>query len=151
MVIDTNLFLLHLIGRYDLNKLDKFRATQKYNVEIFHILERFVALFKTIYTTSYVLTEVDNLSRQVEKSEWPTISSHLSAIVDDLGEERFISKVVFRHESHSVVGITDCSLIELAKRGILVVTDDLQLTIQLKQRRLGVVNLSHYLSQSGRR
>ena len=150
-MVDTNLFLLHLIGCYDSRKLGKFRATQKYDISVFELLEQLVALFSRIYTTTYVLTEVDNLSRQVEKTEWGLIGERLATIVDDLHEERSVSNVLFHHEAHPMVGITDCSIIELATRGVLVVTDDLQLTIQLERRRLGVINLSHYVPRASRR
>ena len=61
LLVDTNLLLLHLIGRTNKNRILKFKRTQAYTIEDFELLERFIAEFKILITTPHVLTEVSNL------------------------------------------------------------------------------------------
>ena len=145
VVVDTNLLLLMLVGRYDPKKLPAFRSTQKYSIRILEILEDLASLFRKIYATSNILTEVDNLSRQVAKAEWNGIGTALQTFAQETTEVQFPSNQLLAHEAHRGIGVTDCSILELATKDILVVTDDLRLTAQLERRRLGVINLSRYV------
>jgi rRNA-processing protein FCF1 len=150
VVVDTNLFVLLLVGRYDLSKLERFRATRKYDSKIFHLLERLVSRFSRAFTTAHIVTEVDNLSRQVDKQEWRGISQTLAGMISSLSEVNFRSEELIAQSVHPIIGITDCSVVELAIRDMLIVTDDLPLTIQLERRRLAVINLSRYIATRNR-
>jgi hypothetical protein len=144
-LIDTNLFLLLLVGRTDPTKLGTFRATQKYNARIYSLLEALVSIFFQIYITPNIVTEVDNLSRQVSKAEWPRISSALRRILTTMSEQSFPSLELVSHRFHQQFGVADCSVFEMSNRGVLVIADDLRLTVLLEQNRRGVINLNRYL------
>ena len=141
-IVDTNLMLLYLVGRYDVNKIAKFRATRKYDASIFNLLAAILARFRTFYTTPNVITEGDNLSRQVDKAEWGAISRALRTLVAGLSEVAFPSANLVNHAVHAKFGVTDCSILSLASGRALVLTDDLNLTVELERRGRPVVNLS---------
>jgi hypothetical protein len=144
-LVDTNLFVLLLVGRYDRSKIPNFRATQKYGEYVYSALENLLAYFAKLHTTINITTEVDNLSRQVGKGERAGISRTLAELVDKLHESAFESRQLVHHPFHGEIGIADCSILEMADRDILVVTDDLPLTIILERNRRAVINLSRYL------
>jgi hypothetical protein len=146
-LVDTNLFLLLLVGRYDPGKLDRFRATQRYNDHALAVLQLLVSRFRSLLTTPQVVTEIDNLSRQTSKAEWSAISHEFATALGDIEEQAFSSRQLVAHPLHSRFGIADCSIIEMAARGILIVTDDLPLTTALEVDRRAVVNLSRYLGR----
>jgi len=147
VVVDTNLFLLMLVGRHDLSKLKSFRATAKYDPDIYKLLESLVAKFRSVHVTSNIMTEVDNLSRQTPRTEWPHVSRTLLSICRTASEEYFRSEQLISSPGHADYGLTDCSIIELARRDVLVVTDDARLTARLERRRRGVINLSRYVGR----
>jgi hypothetical protein len=143
-LVDTNLLVLLVVGRYDPSKLVSFRATRKYNLRFYQTLELLVSIFSRLYTTPNIITEVDNLSRQTSRGEWQGVADSLRGAVSALHETPFASRDLVTGAMHPRLGITDCSIIEMASRGLLVITDDLALTVELERRRHPVVNLSRY-------
>jgi len=61
VLVDANLLLLYLVGRWDYRLVPKFKRTDRYTVSDFILLTRFLAQFAKILTTPNVLTEVSNL------------------------------------------------------------------------------------------
>lgn len=93
-----------------------------------------------------MITEVDNLSRQVDKAEWGAISHVLRTLVAGFSEVAFPSADLVNHALHTRFGVTDCSILSIASARALVLTDDLNLTVELERRGRPVVNLSRYIA-----
>ncbi len=145
LVLDTNLLLLLIVGRYDISKLALFRATRKYDEFSFRLLQLLVRKFRRIFATTNIVTEADNLSRKVSKIEWAGISAEILKFLREGQERQFWSDGLVSMPAHPGLGITDCSIIRLAETGLLVATDDFGLTQALERRELGVVNLSRII------
>ena len=64
-VVDTNLLLLFLIGSYRVDLIRRFKRTQRYFPDDFHLLRRFLSEFRQIVVTPHILTEVTNLALQL--------------------------------------------------------------------------------------
>ena len=75
VIIDTNLFLLLVIGNYDTRRISTFKNTISYTVDDFGLVLRLIALFERRVTTPNILTEVDNLSRQIPEREHEGVSA----------------------------------------------------------------------------
>lgn len=60
-VIDTNLFVLFLVGTLDPGKIGTHRRLQSFLREDFTILSAIIRRFKKIYSTPNIMTEISNL------------------------------------------------------------------------------------------
>ena len=146
VVVDTNLMVLIIVGTYDINKIESFRATRKYSPAIYNAVIEIVHHFPSRYTTPNIFTEVDNLSKQVDKTEWEAISFALNTIIATLMEVPTPTIHLASHPLHCSVGITDCSILNLAAEGMLVLTDDLPLSSQVRAMGRDVINVSNLIA-----
>jgi hypothetical protein len=145
LLVDTNLMLLMVIGRYDKNKIQRCKRTQKYSPAIFHLVDRVVTQFEIRFTTPNLFTEIDNLVRlDVFEREWPAIAWVMNNLIDDLREIPTPSAILTKHDLYEKIGLADCSI--LAGPDVLILTDDLPLTSFLTSQGRAVINLSHLIT-----
>jgi rRNA-processing protein FCF1 len=143
IIVDTNLMLLLVVGMYDLARIATFKRTCKYNVQIYKIVVAVVEQFQIRYTTPYVVTEVDNLSRNLRDDEWLAISGALRELVAASIELYSDSNALLRSPLHSQIGVADTSIAMIPDA--LVFTDDLPLYSRLQREGREALNLSHLL------
>lgn len=144
VLVDANLLLLYFVGRYDRDRIARFKRTNKYSVEAFDVLARFLCLFSTVVTTPNILTEVSNLSKkQLPPDYYDEFKQQLLVM-----EERYVpSRSVHQSEHFQQFGLTDSIIVELARNQYLVLTDDLDLFTLLLRHNIDVVNFNHILYQ----
>ena len=63
VLVDSNLFLLHLVGLINRQRIASFKRTDTYTEADFDLLERLLGLFDRLFTTPKVVTEVSNLGK----------------------------------------------------------------------------------------
>lgn len=143
LLIDTNLFLLYLVGLFDQRKISTFKRTQTYVIEDFVLVYTFVCQFKKIITTPHILTEVSNLSGQLDKRIKPMFFKKFADRIDILEEKYICSKQICRHHSFQQFGLTDSAITDLAQNQYLVLTDDLPLSTYLQNHKIDVINFNH--------
>jgi hypothetical protein len=143
IVVDTNLMVLLAVGNYDRARISTFKRTQKYNLPIFHAVASVLTRFERRYTTPCVVTELDNLSRNLPEREWAAISESLHRIVSTFIEIYTDSLLLLRDPMHSAIGVADCSMAVIPD--ILIFTDDLPFATRMEQQGREVLNLSHLL------
>jgi hypothetical protein len=145
IVVDTNLMLLLAVGLYNPARIVTFKRTQKYNAQIFEIVTSVVERFGIWYTTPYIVTEVDNLSRSLLDQEWEAISVVLRRLIASSEELYSRSVLLLENPLHREIGITDAS-IAIMPQDALIFTDDLRLALRLERDGREVLNLSHLLA-----
>ena len=62
LLIDSNLFLLWVVGSTNESRIARFNRTQKYSVEDFRLLRILVHEFQEVVTSPHILTELSNLA-----------------------------------------------------------------------------------------
>lgn len=65
ILVDTNVLLLYLMGKYDHTRIKKFPRTEKFSERDFEILSDILQPFQKVVTTPNILTEVSNLSNKL--------------------------------------------------------------------------------------
>lgn len=145
VILDTNIFLLFLIGNFDKSFIKDFKRTMKYDPEEFEWLNVYVSYFSTIYITPQILAETWNF---VEKITEPKFSLFLESTLNivDVIEEKYINKSrVVNNQSFSYVGVTDTSIIEAAiELNLLVITDDFRSFTYYSEHDVSVINLNQF-------
>jgi hypothetical protein len=143
ILLDTNLLLLYLVGRFNPNLIAKFKRTRTFSEEDFETLVRLLALFTTKLTTPNILTEVSNLAGQLEdraRAECFEVLAHEIQLLD----ERYVpSEDAAKHTAFRKFGLTDITIISLAKDKPLVLTEDLALCNYLLSQKVDAINFNN--------
>jgi rRNA-processing protein FCF1 len=142
IIIDTNLMLLLIIGIYNPYRIETFKRTNRYTRGDFDILCRLLTPFKHRITTPYILTEVDNLSRQLPEREHEAFANTMVQVCTKLFEIRVPSLEVMKLEHYPKIGLTD-SLLLLSAEEYVVLTDDFILSNRIQSLNLPVINMNH--------
>ena len=145
LLLDSNLLLMLCIGSVDRKLVRKFKRTKAYSENDYDILCRFVGAFQKILTTPNILTEVNNLGRNLEEEHRNEFQGVFSRVTNILSEEYT--------ESRAAVGIPvfrDCGLADSvtfcmsqSRNGCLLLTDDRQLAGKVRKSGGAALNFDN--------
>jgi hypothetical protein len=142
LLIDTNLLLLLVIGHYDRRRIESFKRTTTYTRGDFQRIGWLAEQFELLWTTPHILTEVDNLGRQLPQREWQGFAESLAKLTLRMKEEVVPSSSAMRSRSFSRLGLTDTVTIS-TKQQFLLLSDDLQLYLEAHRAGYDAINFNH--------
>lgn len=145
VLIDTNLLLLLAVSSYSLQRILTFKRTQKYTLDDLDFMFRLTRFFERRFTTANILTEVDNLIRQLPDWEHDAAATSLSELIISSFEIYVPAADIVQYQSYVDLGLIDCATIASAA-GRLVVTDDFLLSNTLSNLGRDCVNINHIRS-----
>ncbi len=124
ILIDTNAFVLLIVGLVDINLISKHKRTSTYSKEDYDKLTSIIKSYERLVVLPNVWTEVDNLlNRFSGKYKWEYIK-RLKEIVS-LSSEKYLKSTLGIHSEYFVeLGLTDSLLLELGKDCDLLITAD---------------------------
>jgi hypothetical protein len=143
ILLDTNLLLLFAIGNYSPQRILTFKRTTQYTLRDFEMILSIIGYFDRRVTTPNILTEVDNLSRQLPEREHVAVAGVMSQLIAQLFEVYTPSAHIVPQEAYADFGLTDCITMAYA-REVLIVTDDFPLSGMLASQGRDVLNLNHF-------
>ncbi len=143
ILLDTNILLLYLVGRFNPAQIERFKRTAKFVQEDYHLLDRLVARFETIVTTPTILAEVNSFSGQLPEPirlrYFPVFSREILSLQEDFVESRQLAEL----PEFVRFGLTDSGVLQTARDRYLVLTDDFRLSQYLGKAGLDVINFNH--------
>lgn len=143
IVIDTNILLMIAIGIYNPIRISTFKRTAAYTVADFHLAAQVIRYMARVVTTPAILAEVSNLSGNLDSKERFRYFTLFGKQIQQLFEIHVESVDVVSADEFWRLGLTDAGIIELARRGRLVLTDDLELFNVLASMGLPTLNFNH--------
>ncbi len=144
ILIDSNLLLLYFIGKYNYSLIQRFKRTQKYVIEDYLFLTSVIEFFtKRIITTPNILTEVSNLSGNLENELKTRYFSEFAKQLELLSEFYTPSQDISKLEHFKNYGLTDSGVINLVRGKYLVLSDDLPLVSYLQSKYIDAINFNH--------
>lgn len=149
IIVDTNILLLYIIGKYDKNFIESFKRTQKYVKDDFELLKAFISKFKVIIITPNVLTEVHNLANQSGEKRMVEINAVFKDCVNSILNEKYVdSKKIINDTLFGKLELTDVSIEIIAREGYLVLTDDFKMSQVLNSKKIDALNFNHLRYES---
>lgn len=129
VIIDSNLFVLLIVGFYKCALITSFKRTSKYSVKDFRQLAQFINDFQKIIVTPNVLTEVSNLLNSLSDLDRIKVLETLKNFINEervqVLEEYIPSKIISNLHTFSYLGLTDYGIqLVSQKQKYLVITDD---------------------------
>jgi hypothetical protein len=101
------------------------------------------AKLELIISTPNNLTEVNSLSSLLPLEVKSNIYDEFANQIEKLNESYIASQKLCRTNSFRTFGLTTASIIEVARNGYLVFTDDFPLANTLEKLSMDVLNLNH--------
>ncbi|MHB8519256.1 MAG: PIN domain-containing protein [Limisphaerales bacterium] len=95
--------------------------------------------------TPHTLTEVSNFAGQLPEETCLLFRHTIVPATIRCDERRTAAAKLVAGDWYPRLGITDAALADLARGGVLVITDDLPLFLHLSSQRWPVLNFTHVL------
>jgi hypothetical protein len=143
ILIDTNIFLLYLVGSVNRERISKFKRTMQFEAEDYDTLLQIVSNFTEIITTPNILTEVNSLANQLGEPERSKCCQLFAILITQVKEEYLNSNDVAQQFFFAKFGLTDSGITQLAKDKYLVLTDDFKLSLFLLAQGIDTINFNH--------
>ncbi|MFL9828324.1 PIN domain-containing protein [Rhodoplanes sp. SY1] len=147
ILVDTNLMVLVVVGTYAIQRISTFKRTRQYTIDDYALMMRILAFFERRVTTPNILTEVDNLTRQLPEDEHDAISETMVQLVSTMFEVYQPATPIMRTDLYPDLGLTDCATVALSQ-DFLVLTDDYRLSNVLTSAGRDAVNINYIRSLS---
>jgi hypothetical protein len=145
LLLDTNLFVLLVIGLIDKKEVPKNKRTGAYTADDFEMLAKFIAMFSKIVVTPQILAETSNLTdvftRELKPAPFLIIKELLES--GKFSEDFIPSIEIVKTNGFTHYGITDSGLVEAAAGKYLILTDDLKVANYAYTRLADIINFNH--------
>jgi hypothetical protein len=143
LLIDTNLLVLYIVGLLGSEWIDIHKRTANYSVEDFILLSAIIDSKTRLVTTPQILSEVSNLSRQVREPLRSQLSTVLLRLLQVLDERYVESSSAAKSPCFQRLGLTDAAIVALCGEGLLLLTDDLDLYLEVGRAGGRAFNFNH--------
>ena len=125
--IDTNLFVLLVVGSVGRGLIEKHRRLREYSAEDYEILINLLGRVQRVYVTPNTLTETSNLLGQHAEPERSRFFERLHFIIQESEEVTVASVEASSNSAFNRLGLTDAALLEVVTPETPLVTVDLDL------------------------
>jgi len=136
ILVDTNIFLLYIVGSFDIYLIRNHSRTANFTEDDFDRVSKFIDAFDIKITTPHVLTEVSDLLGNKKELQFA-----LRKYIEIMKEKFLESKQIAGTKTFLQFDLADAAIGETAKDSYLVVTDDNPLFGYLTNQKIDVVNL----------
>jgi rRNA-processing protein FCF1 len=143
ILLDTNILLLLLVGRFDPSRITRFKRTAMFVEEDYHLLARLLTRFDPILTTPTILAEVNSLSGQLPEPVRSQYFQELSREIPSFREDFVESRELAALQEFVRFGLTDCGVVRMARDRYPILTDDFRLSQHLGKSGFEVINFNH--------
>ena len=142
VTVDCNVLLLLIIGSIGKEHIIRFKRTNMFTEDDFDLLIRLIKNSKIIVTPN-VLTEASNLLESYNSSFPDKVFITLKTFINSFKEDYSPSIQLSSNESFFKFGLSDSSIHELSKKGVVAITVDFPLAGYLASNNCPVINFNH--------
>jgi hypothetical protein len=143
VALDTGPFLLDVIGSIDPQLVSRVKRTCMFGERQYYWLRVLCVQFQECWITAGIVTEACNHLDGENKTRHGVVFEQIRTKLLKLQESVITSSELAQSGAFLRFGLADCSLIELAGSGCLVVTSEAPLTHYLETQKLPVLNINH--------
>lgn len=144
VALDTNVFLLFLVGLADRAAIAHHKRLAAYDAHSYDVLCKLLTSYDEIVVTPGYLVETTNLldSDKGSRTRCYQILKELIESGEALNEKHVPAVKAVEAQPFMWLGFTDASYVELAAQGIPVITADLKLYLQVVEKNEESVNFA---------
>jgi hypothetical protein len=141
-LVDANLLVLLLVGAVNKRRIQNFKRTENFTVEDFDLLTRLIDWFGKLFATPHVLSQASDLT-DLHGKELLQVRRTFKLIVDQIEESYDPSRTLVLDPMFERLGLADAAIATVCSRGVLVLTADLELQLEVQRRGADALNFNH--------
>ena len=112
VLLDTNLFVLLIVGLYDKDLIGKHKRTQTFVVEDFDLLVESIDGYEVLWVTSHCLAEISNLLKQTHGNRARDLMTYFSTFIAKAKESHIPKETIFKNDILVGLGVADTGIRE---------------------------------------
>jgi hypothetical protein len=140
LLLDTNVLVLLLIGRWDRAKILTFRRTSTFTPADFDLLGRMLPRYARLVTTAAVLAEVSNLMGNELHEK---VAETVVQVCGSFTERSVPKNEVLADAEFARLGFADVSILAVADPNTVVLTQEVHLDLAALRRGFPSLNFRH--------
>jgi rRNA-processing protein FCF1 len=146
VILDSNLLLLLLVGRYVPQAIGDFKllTNQGFTVTDFEQLRQLVSAFSKIIITPHIMTEVSNQCGQYKRRSRLDLMAGIAELISQCAEEFRSSKELVVRADFPAFGLTDTAISAVTPGSYLVLTKDFALASHLSKLGVDALNFTQF-------
>jgi hypothetical protein len=134
ILVDANLLFLHCAGLCNPAHVSRIKGTREYSSADYQLIDKLLGQFKTIFATPNILTEVSNLVCRLGLDLRVELHNILKQRVRMLEERYVSSEDATTDAAFTRLGLSDAATAKIGAEGVLILTNDLDLSLSLERR-----------------
>ena len=146
VIIDTNIFILFLVGQINENKIENYTRNSIYSKEDYYFLLDILSKYDRIITSPNILTEVDNILNRINGEDKYRYLALVKNIYKQTIEKYLETERVSQNWFFDILGITDSAIIIMAKECDLLISGDSTLCDYAKSLDIKTFDFKEYMN-----
>ena len=134
--------VLYLVGLVNRQRILTFKRTQNFTIEDFDLLTDLIGWFGKLVATPHVLSQTSDLT-DLPGKELVEVRRLFKVAVDQIDEPYDPSRVLVSDPVFERLGLTDAAIAKVCSRGVLVVTADVELQLEVQRKGADALNFNH--------
>src|SRR5207249_4757432 len=122
--------------------IPEFKRTQNFTIQDFDLLTRLIGWFGKLIATPHVLSQASDLA-DLPGKELREVRRLFKSVVERIQESYDPSQVLVNDPIFKRLGLTDTAIATVCSRGILVLTADVDLALEVQRRGADALNFNH--------
>jgi len=146
VIVDSNIFILFLAGQINENKIERYTRNSLYTMEDYYFLINILSNYDRIITSPNILTEVDNILNRITGEDKYKYLLLVKSIYKQTIEKYIETETVAKNWFFDILGITDSSILMMAKDCELLISGDSSLCDHAKSLNIKTFDFKEYLN-----
>ena len=146
VIIDTNIFILFLAGQINENRIKNYTRNSLYTKEDYYFLLNLLSNYDRIITSPNILTEVDNILNRITGEDKYKYLILVKTIYKQTIEKYIKTETISQNWYFDTLGITDSSILMMAKESELLISGDSSLCDHAKSLNIKTFDFKEYIN-----
>jgi predicted nucleic acid-binding protein len=146
VIIDTNIFILFLVGQINENKIGNYTRNSLYTKEDYYFLLNILSNYDRIITSPNILTEVDNILNRITGEDKYKYLILVKTIYKQTMEKYIKTETISQNWYFDALGITDSAILMMAKESELLISGDSSLCDYAKSLNIKIFDFKEYIN-----
>jgi len=146
VIIDTNIFILFLVGQINENRIKNYTRNSLYTKEDYYFLLNILADYDRIITSPNILTEVDNILNRIGGEDKYKYLVLAKTMYKQTLEKYIKTEKITQNWYFDSLGITDSSILMMAKNCELLISGDSSLCDHAKSLNIKTFDFKEYIN-----
>ena len=146
VIIDTNIFILFLAGQINENRIKNYTRNSLYTKGDYYLLLNILSKYDRIITNPNILTEVDNILNRITGEDKYKYLILVKTIYKQTIEKYIKTETISQNWYFDTLGITDSSILMMAKESELLISGDSSLCDYAKSLNIKTFDFKEYIN-----